>query len=437
MVRISRSKKRKKVVELVSCITTYTKKSIDPLHPKQELIDPIDIAHALSLLCRANGHFPHFYSVAQHALNCAKEANARGFSQRVQLACLLHDASEAFLSDITRPVKPCLSNYLAIEFELQQIIYEKWIPSPLTEEEKKQVSEVDDALLYHEFLSLMDERIADDTPTLKSSPSFDFRDFALVEREFLRELARLSVFDENPYVVGVDRGDKQWVAVKLQGNMAACSTFETIDALCAKFQAAEAILIDMPIGLAESSTELSLRPDADARSYLRAAKKTSCVFPTPLRQVVYAESISKAWDLNHELCGSMTPQSAAILPTICEVDTFLQSHPEWKNRLLESHPECAFQALNKNIPLTTKKSSSVGICQRCDILRQYGVEPEFAIAQLSPSISADTLDALALAVTAKKFCAGEYKTLPQAPVCDRTGLLMQIILFENKVEEIR
>ena len=44
----------------VSTITTYQKISMDPLNAKEEEISICDIAHALSLLCRANGHFPHF-----------------------------------------------------------------------------------------------------------------------------------------------------------------------------------------------------------------------------------------------------------------------------------------------------------------------------------------------------------------------------------------
>ena len=44
----------------MSEIMTYTKKMFDPLHPKTELIDIEDIAHALSMLCRANGYFKSF-----------------------------------------------------------------------------------------------------------------------------------------------------------------------------------------------------------------------------------------------------------------------------------------------------------------------------------------------------------------------------------------
>ena len=53
----------------MSEIMTYTKIMFDPLHPDAERIDMEDIAHALSMLCRANGHFKTFYSVAQHSMN--------------------------------------------------------------------------------------------------------------------------------------------------------------------------------------------------------------------------------------------------------------------------------------------------------------------------------------------------------------------------------
>ena len=76
----------------MSRILTHSKIMFDPLHPEAELIEITDIAHALSMLCRANGHFQSFYSVGQHCINCMLEAKARGYSERVQLGCLLHDA---------------------------------------------------------------------------------------------------------------------------------------------------------------------------------------------------------------------------------------------------------------------------------------------------------------------------------------------------------
>lgn len=167
----------------MSYILTYTKKEFYPLEPQIEDIDVEDIAHALSLLCRANGHFKHFYSVGLHCLNCAYEAKARGYSNNVILGCLLHDGSEAYLADITRPVKKHLHKYLKIEDVLQAKIFEKWIPT-LSEEEKKLVFEIDDAILYYEFTTLFGEKIFDYVPILKSQPRFDFIEFSSVENEF-------------------------------------------------------------------------------------------------------------------------------------------------------------------------------------------------------------------------------------------------------------
>ena len=58
----------------MSVIKTYTGIIMDPIKPEEKLICIEGIAHALSMLCRANGHFKTFYSVAQHSINCMKEA---------------------------------------------------------------------------------------------------------------------------------------------------------------------------------------------------------------------------------------------------------------------------------------------------------------------------------------------------------------------------
>ena len=176
----------------MSEITTYTRRLFDPLAPKPSAISEVDIAHALSLLCRAGGHFAHFYSVAQHCLNCAKEAKARACSRRVILACLLHDASEAYLSDITRPVKAHLARYLEIEAVLQTAIYQKWISPDLTEQELALVKEIDDTLLHHEFFNIMGEAVFSPAPPLFAELTFDFEPFDKIEAEYLALLSALT-----------------------------------------------------------------------------------------------------------------------------------------------------------------------------------------------------------------------------------------------------
>ena len=132
-------------------INSYHGHCFDPTAAAPEDLCIEDIAHALSLLCRANGHLCLFYSVAQHCLACQREAAARGWSARVQLLCLLHDASEAYIGDLTRPLKRHLPAFAAIEARLQWQIYAALDVPPPTPEEARQVAEVDDAMLYWEF----------------------------------------------------------------------------------------------------------------------------------------------------------------------------------------------------------------------------------------------------------------------------------------------
>ncbi|MCM1363795.1 MAG: phosphohydrolase [Faecalibacterium sp.] len=170
----------------MSCILTYTKRGIDPCEPDSSSIAIEDIAHALSLLCRSGGHFPSFYSVGQHSIACAKEAKARNYTESVQLACLLHDASEAYIADITRPVKQRLSDYLEYEKKLQKLIYEKFLGFVPDEVMRKQISSVDDCMLYHEFMALMNTPLFEDKPEIHIDLNFAFRGFDTVEKEFLQ-----------------------------------------------------------------------------------------------------------------------------------------------------------------------------------------------------------------------------------------------------------
>ena len=165
-------------------ITTYSKIHFAPLEPKEKDISIEDIAHALSLMCRANGHFKEFYSVGQHCIYCCEEAIKRGYSNTVALACLLHDASEAYLADITRPVKRNLKNYLEIEEVLQNAIYEKYIGRELTKEEQELISLVDDAMLYNEFIHYMKEELPTKDTNLVSKPDFEFVEFFKIENKY-------------------------------------------------------------------------------------------------------------------------------------------------------------------------------------------------------------------------------------------------------------
>lgn len=89
---------------------TYTGKRFYPLDPRAEDIDIRDIAHSLSLLCRYAGHVNRFYSVAEHCI-----LMSQAVSPENALAALLHDATEAYVVDVPRPLKLHLPDYRRIE----------------------------------------------------------------------------------------------------------------------------------------------------------------------------------------------------------------------------------------------------------------------------------------------------------------------------------
>ena len=86
-------------------IQTAHDHKFDLLEPTVDMVDIRDIAHALSHQCRYTGHTKKFFSVAQHCLLVADYLREAGHTAYVQLCGLLHDASEAYLSDLASPWK--------------------------------------------------------------------------------------------------------------------------------------------------------------------------------------------------------------------------------------------------------------------------------------------------------------------------------------------
>lgn len=135
-------------------ITTYSGRSIQPLEPDPDLIDIEDIAHALSNNCRFTGHVREFYSVAQHSVLCSTIV-----SDELKLTALLHDASEAYLSDIARPIKsqPEFGDvYKKYESRLEAAIAERFrLDYPYPDE----IKWADNVLLRTEQRDLMPDEV--------------------------------------------------------------------------------------------------------------------------------------------------------------------------------------------------------------------------------------------------------------------------------------
>lgn len=173
-------------------INTYTLRKFDPCNPSDDSIVIEDIAHALSMLARSGGHFPTFYSVARHCVTCAKEALSRGYGNRVALLCLLHDGSEAYLQDITSPVKANLPDYLKYEKVLQDKIYRIFSGSLPSVEEAECVNLVDRAMLYHEFKTIMGVVFDGEEPVIHNIPDKEFYGFEHDEKAYLEMYYKLT-----------------------------------------------------------------------------------------------------------------------------------------------------------------------------------------------------------------------------------------------------
>lgn len=107
-------------------IQTFSGHAFTPLSPRVEDIAIVDIAHALSMLCRYNGHCRQFYSVAEHSVAVSRWLQAQGASLVTQQWGLLHDAAEAYLGDVPRPLKAVMPEYRAAEDALLQVIAQRF-----------------------------------------------------------------------------------------------------------------------------------------------------------------------------------------------------------------------------------------------------------------------------------------------------------------------
>lgn len=118
-----------------------------PLDPRPEDVLIEDIAHALANSCRYAGHTSRFYSVAEHSIIVS-----RLVAPELALSGLLHDATEAYVVDVPRPLKRYLTNYAEIEELNWQAIAKAFDLDPVMHES---IKNADNAILVKEMQIFM------------------------------------------------------------------------------------------------------------------------------------------------------------------------------------------------------------------------------------------------------------------------------------------
>jgi len=166
-------------------IETFTERKFDIFDFKPEDIDILDIAHALSLLCRYNGHCKKFYSIAEHSYYVSRQIEKHGFNIELQLLGLLHDGSEAYISDIPRPIKPRLKEYMEIEEKIQTAIYNKYVKNDISDSLLNIVRYFDERILGDEKEQLMGKEVVWDFLPKKLGIEIACWDPSTAEHNFL------------------------------------------------------------------------------------------------------------------------------------------------------------------------------------------------------------------------------------------------------------
>ncbi|WP_312414145.1 hypothetical protein [Shinella sp.] len=130
---------------------TATGRKFWPLSPRADEVFIEDIAHSLALQCRYAGHCLRFYSVAEHSVLIARHLRDQ-YGEQTALWALLHDASEAYLVDVPRPVKPYLTGYKDAEANVMAAVCDRF---GLSREMPAAVHEADNRIIADELVNLV------------------------------------------------------------------------------------------------------------------------------------------------------------------------------------------------------------------------------------------------------------------------------------------
>ena len=231
--------------------------------------------------------------------------------------------------------------------------------------------------------------------------------------------------------IGIDGCRAGWFFVREQQGSLDFGVAPTIDDLMRTVSIPATVFIDIPIGLHEHNGE-PRGCDTAARKLL-GWRRSSSVFPAPIRDVLSAANYADANAMSKTLAGKgLSRQAFGLIPKIREVDDWLANRRDRRMTLREVHPELSFCALNGGVAMAHSKKTADGLVERMTLLgtrlsqAQSVVDGAMARYLRKHVACDDIVDALVVLVTAMTP-SDRLATAPASPLIDPTGLAMEIV----------
>ncbi|GAB5410821.1 MAG: DUF429 domain-containing protein [Balneolaceae bacterium] len=224
---------------------------------------------------------------------------------------------------------------------------------------------------------------------------------------------------------GIDGCKLGWILISFDDGEEKYQIIESNDELKGIFESYDRVFIDMPIGLEDE--EYTRECDALLRKEL-GGEYSSSVFNPPIRPALEAPSYVEANMISYEWTEKkLSLQSWNITPKIKALDELLRMNPEFKEKILESHPELLFQKLNGGM-IFQKKNLKKGVRHRLELIKEEepsaddffrDIKEEWRRSEVGED---DIVDAMALAYYAKRSEEKGIKTIPEEVSHDSEGL---------------
>ena len=233
----------------------------------------------------------------------------------------------------------------------------------------------------------------------------------------------------NIMFLGVDGYLNGWCCCVLNENIT-IQLHDNLNSIIKSHTSVKCVFIDMPIGL--SSQKFSRKVDQEIRKLLPNNKKGS-VFTPPCREALLEKSYKEANVTNKDITSKgISIQSWNLHKKINELDNLLINDLSSRSIIHESHPELCFLKFNESNPLESNKKTKEGIKQRIEIIEKEiknigeilnNTMDKFRGSKVKVD---DILDAIILAISAKKWKENGSRVLTQLNTLDEKNIPVSI-----------